>query len=53
MALEQAPAATDGEALNMNLPDDDLRRTIGGNIAELGRVGKGGSALPLPMKSRT
>jgi hypothetical protein len=26
----------------------EFRRTIGGNIADLGRVGKSGSALPLP-----
>ena len=29
----------------------EFRRTIGGNIADLRRVGKGGSGLPLPVKS--
>ena len=28
----------------------EFRRTIGGNIADLCRVGKSGSALPLPIK---
>jgi len=27
---------------------EDFKQTIGGNIVDLGRVGKGGSALPLP-----
>jgi hypothetical protein len=30
----------------------ELRRTIGDNIADLTRVGKGGSALPLPSLTR-